>query len=235
MYPANKGFTSRRALRRFTSTHTTVVIIGGKSTCTAVRSIPYSSVRRDTSSFRMTPRHVYRTTRWPHRTVPDNLRVNRFIRTQTRSLARGQRRPRAHLAVNVRIKGPMCTSSGQRAHRQAQPARHQARTSPHGSGRTCSRPGFPSWHNWQRASPGTSHAPPPHAPADPKHVKGPGLVAFSRTRPGPQAVTNRITRGSSCQSRWRPAHRGSPRTQSRHRSRLRSSSSSPWLQPSARR
>ena len=173
MYPANKGLTSRRALRRFTSTHTTVVIIGGKSTCTAVRSIPYSSVRRDTSSFRMTPRHVYRTTRWPHRTVPDNPRVNRFIRTQTRSLARGQRRPRAHLAVNVRIKGPMCTSSGQRAHRRAQPARHQARTSPHGSGRTCSRPGFPSWHNWQRASPGTSHTPPPHVPTTPGHAKRP--------------------------------------------------------------
>ena len=66
-------------------------------------------------------------------------------------------------------------------------------------------------------------------------TKGPDLVTFSRTRPGPHAVMSPTTRGSSCRSRWRPARRGSPRTQSRHRSRLRSSSSSPWLQPSARR
>ena len=54
-------------------------------------------------------------TPWSHLRLarkPDNLRVNRFIRTQTRSLARGQRRPRAHLAVNVRIKGPTRTSKG---------------------------------------------------------------------------------------------------------------------------
>ena len=69
----------------------------------------------------------------------------------------------------------------------------------------------------------------------PKSQKDPSLVTLSRTRPGPQAVTNRITRGSSCRSRWRPARRGSPRTRSRHRSRPRSSSSSPWPQPSARR
>ena len=50
---------------------------------------------------------------------PDNLRVNRFIRTQTRSLARGQRRPRAHLAVNVRINAPTCTSTPLRVLRRA--------------------------------------------------------------------------------------------------------------------
>ena len=222
MYPANKGLTSRRALRRFTSTHTTVVIIGGKSTCTAVRSIPYSSVRRDTSSFRMTPRHVYRTTRWPHRTVPDNLRVNRFIRTQTRSLARGQRRPRARLAANVRIDKHSLPAIRPVPRRTAQVAHVRGRGSPVGTTGS-ERPQAPATlpHLTCQPLPGTQ--------------KGPGLVTFSRTRPGPQAVTNRITRGSSCQSRWRPARRGSPRTQSRHRSRLRSSSSSPWLQPSARR
>ena len=58
---------------------------------------------------------ITRITPWSHLRLarkPDNLRVNRFIRTQTRSLARGQRRPRAHLAVNVRIKGPARISMG---------------------------------------------------------------------------------------------------------------------------
>ena len=50
---------------------------------------------------------------------PDNLRVNRFIRTQTRPPARGQRRPRAHLAVNVRINGPTRTSTPLRVLRRA--------------------------------------------------------------------------------------------------------------------
>ena len=47
-------------------------------------------------------------------------------------------------------------------------------------------------------------------------TKGPDLVTFSRTRPGPHAVMSPTTRGSSCRSRWRPARRGSPRTRSRH-------------------
>ena len=47
-------------------------------------------------------------------------------------------------------------------------------------------------------------------------AKGPDLVTFSRTRPGPHAVMSPTTRGSSCRSRWRPARRGSPRTRSRH-------------------
>ena len=51
---------------------------------------------------------------------PDNLRVNRFIRTQTRPPARGQRRPRTHLAVNVRINGPTRTSTPLRVLRRAQ-------------------------------------------------------------------------------------------------------------------
>ena len=39
-------------------------------------------------------------------------------------------------------------------------------------------------------APGTSHAPPPHAPTTLVHANGPGLVTFSRSRPGPSQVND---------------------------------------------
>ena len=121
---------------------------------------------------------------------PDNLRVNRFIRTQTRSLARGQRRPRAHLAVNVRINGPICTSSGQRAHRRAHPASHQARhlaarIIAHVRGRGSPVGAIDSEHPQAQPHSPTARTTRTHAR---KHTKNPGLVTFSRTRPGPSQV-----------------------------------------------
>lgn len=65
MCPANKGLTSRRALRGFTFIHTAIVIIEGESTCKAVPGFPYSSARSDTSSFGMRPGCICRTTRCP--------------------------------------------------------------------------------------------------------------------------------------------------------------------------
>ena len=189
MYPAHKGLSSRRALRRFTSTHTTVVIIGGKSTCKAVPGFPYSSARSDTFSFGMTPGRICRTTRCPIALCPITRALTASYARKPDHLHVGKRRPRAHLAVNVRIKGPMCTSRDQRAHRRAQPASHQAR---HLAVRLVA-------HVRGRGSPvGTSeskpsrprHQPhsPPHAPTTLVHAKGPGLVTFSRTRPGPSRV-----------------------------------------------
>ena len=70
MCPANKGLTSRRALRGFPSIHTAVVIIGRKSTCKAVPGFPHSSARSDTFSFGMTPGRICRTTRDPTALCP---------------------------------------------------------------------------------------------------------------------------------------------------------------------
>ena len=76
---------------------------------------------------------------------------------------------------------------------------------------------------------------PCRAPAAvPTHRTPASSRVYGRGR-GPKRSRNRITRGSSCRSRWHPARRGSPRTRSRRRSRPRCSSSSPWPQPSARR